>query len=319
MEIDHRRNERVLGTSLAGAGALAGRFGFLGAVGAAGAAAGGLLGPVGAVVGGLAGIGAGAFLELRDKYFQGVSVAGHRLPLGRMLGGALGGAVGTLVGKALDKLPGGIKLGSERLEEETRGYSFGKLLKNLNNVEHTSNPTMNERGSTGEILGLLKPGDVLMTNNDVWMDFEIPLKLTGHRGDWTHTALYVGDGNVVESLGSRGVIKRTAEVLVGENHHVKILRPEYSQESLRRTIDVAEAHIGDPYDNKFSLKTDDALYCIEHTQKALKAGNPAISLEPSSILGWKVVSPQTFNTSKDFEVVYDTGSSFARNYLSKFS
>ncbi len=319
VELTESRNERVLGTVGAGGGALVGRLGFVSASAAAGAVAGGLLGPVGAVLGGVVGAAGGAFVEFRDKYFQGSKVGDRHLPLGRMAGGLVGGVAGSLAGKALDKLPGDVKLGSDSFDKLTEGFSLKKLVGNLSNVKHTSNKTMDEKGATAEIVEKLKPGDVVMTNNDLYMDFEIPLKLAGHKGDWTHTALYVGDGKVVESLGSRGVVKRDVEDLVGTNHHVKVLRPDYPEGGLPKTIAEAESHIGKPYDNKFSLKSDDAFYCIEHTQKSVKVGIPEVDLEPSSILGLKVVSPETFNTSKDLETVYDTGSKFSDIYFSKFS
>lgn len=321
---ESNRNERVLGTTLAGAGAIVGRFGTVVGAAMGGAAVGSVLGPVGSVAGGILGVAAGAAVEFRDKYFKGIEIAGKRWPIGRMVGGFVGGVTGAVIGKVLDRLPfGKPKLGSDSFNHTARDFSVKKLVSNLSNVKHTSHQTMDEAGKTDEILELLKPGDVVMTNNDSWMDFEIPLKLVAVGGDWTHTALYAGEGKTIEALGSRGVVERPARELVGENHHVRVLRPEYPEGGVEKAITEAASHVGKPYDLGFSLDSDDKMYCIEHTAKALEAGNPDIDLETHRLIagkaGWEFVSPKVFNRSGDFEVVYDTGSKFSQNYMSKFA
>ena len=325
---DSKRNEKVLGTIGAGVGAITGRLGLLAGSVAAGATAGGaLLGPLGAVVGGAVGLGAGAFVEFRDKAFKGIEIAGRRMPLGRIVGGLVGGVVGSTLGKVLDKIPfKKPKLGSTDLHQESQGFSLKKLVKNVGNVNHTSLPTMNEAGKTQEVIDILKPGDIILTNNDLWMDFEIPMKLTGSRGDWTHTAVYDGKGKSIEALASKGVVERPVEELVGENHHVRVMRPKYPEGGADKAIDYARSKVGMPYDFKFS-DSEDAFYCIELSQKALAGAAPDLPLQSNKLfwnkVGPRVVTPETFNRaaaqSENLEVVYDTGSNFNRNYLAKFS
>lgn len=325
---DPNRNEKVLGTMGAGIGAISGRLGVLAASSGLGAMAGGaVLGPVGSLVGGVLGLGAGAFVEFHDKAFKGIKIAGRHLPVGRMIGGVVGGVVGATVGKVLDKIPFlKPKLGSSELHRESQGFSLKKLFKNVGNVNHTSLPTMNELGKTQEVVDLLKPGDIILTNNDLWMDFEIPLKLTGSRGDWTHTAVYDGKGKSIEALASQGVVERPVEKLIGENHHIRIMRPKYPEGGAKTAIDYARSKVGIAYDFKFS-DTDDAFYCIELSQKALAEAVPDLPLKSNKLFwnkfGPKVVTPETFNRaakeSDGLEVVYDTGSNFNRNYLAKFS
>ena len=320
------RNQRVLGNIAAGVGALAGRLGLVLGSAAAGATAGTVLGPVGAVVGGIVGLGSGAFVEFRDQTFKGLEIKGKRFPIGRMVGGMVGGTLGAAVGKVLDKLPfAKPKLGSEALNQEPKDFTLRKLAKNVGNVCHTSMPTMNEMGKTQEIVEVLRPGDILVTNNDLWMDFEIPLKLTGSKGDWTHTAIYDGEGTSIESLAKRGVTERPIETLIGENHHVRVLRPNYPEGGEQKAIDFARAQIGKPYDMKFALD-DEKFYCIELTHRALEEGAPNTGLRPHKLLwnklGPDVVTPKSFNQAIDgdqLEMVYDTGSNFTRNYLAKFS
>lgn len=323
-----KRNEKVLGTIGAGVGAITGRLGLLAGTATAGAMAGGaVLGPIGAVAGGVVGLGAGAFVEFRDKAFKGIKLFGRHLPMGRIVGGLVGGIIGSTVGKVLDKIPfKKPKLGSAAFHDESQGFSLKKLFKNVGDVNHTSRPTMNEAGKTQEIVDTLKPGDIIVTNSDLWMDFEIPMKLTGARGDWTHTAVYDGNGKSIEALASRGVVERPVEELIGENHHVRVMRPKYPEGGAENAIEYARSKVGMPYDFKFS-DSEEAFYCIELSQKALAKAAPQIPLESNKLFwnkfGPRVVTPETFNKaaakSEDLEIVYDTGSNFNRNYLAKFS
>jgi hypothetical protein len=325
---ESNRNEKVLGTIGAGVGAITGRLGLLAASSTLGAMAGSaVLGPLGAIVGGAIGLGAGAFVEFRDKAFKGIEIAGRRVPLGRMVGGMVGGVIGSTVGRVLDKIPfKKPKLGSHGLHQESQGFSLKKLVKNVGNVNHTSLPTMDEAGKTQEIVDILKPGDILLTNSDLWMDFEIPLKLVGSRGDWTHTAVYDGHGKSIEALASKGVVERPVEELVGGNHHVRVMRPKYSEGGADKAIEYARSKVGMPYDFKFS-DTDDSFYCIELSQKALAHAVPELPLQSNKLFwnkfGPRVVTPETFNKaaaqSENLDIVYDTGSNFNRNYLAKFS
>jgi len=154
----------------------------------------------------------------------------------------------------------------------------------------------------------------------LYMDFEIPERVLGARGDWTHSALYVGNGMVVESLGSRGVIERDLMRLIRTNHHAMILRPRYrSTAEVDAAITEARQHLGKAYDSRFSLGSDERMYCIEHTYKSVTRGAPNLSMAPHSLLGFKFVTPMTFLKSPDTDIIYSTGSGFFRNYVGSVS
>jgi uncharacterized protein YycO len=304
---------KAFGTIGAGALALIGRCTLLPGAGLSlGIAAGSLLGPVGAVVGGLAGLAAGAYVEMRGK-FQGI------VPVGRIVGGTIGGAVGETLGAAAEKLRLPIHL-PDALVKETKGYSFGKLLSRVGDVAYTSHKLIS-REEADKIIALLKPGDILLTNHDVYMDFEIPERLLlGAKGGWTHGAVYMGDGKTMESLvRTKGVITRDVRTLIEEDHHVMVLRPKYRDPGdAQKVVEAARKFADAKYDFKFSLESDDKLYCTELVYKAVKNGAPYVNVEPWSILGKKIVPPDSFFQSKDFDVIYNTGSNFWLNYLSKF-
>lgn len=303
--------QKAYGTVGAGMGSLVGRLTVLPVGGAlAGSKLGSLLGPWGAIAGGILGAAGGLYVELHGK-FKGI------FPAGRIIGGLLGAITGSLAGAVIDRLPAKPPV-SEGLIRETKGFSLKKLFSRLKDPMYTSHELLSQK-TLDDIKNVAKEGDVLVTNNEKLLDFEIPLFLMAAEGNWTHTALYAGDGRVVESLGSKGVIERSLDELIGTNHHAMVLRPAYSQsDGPRKAVEKARQFVGKPYDNKFSLKSDDALYCIEHTYKSVKAGEPGIRLEPKKILGIPVVTPKVFVSSPDMKELYSTGSRFFYNYLSKF-
>lgn len=298
------------GTIGAGIGAFIGRTTIAPTIGlTAGAAIGSAFGPLGVTAGGVVGVAAGLYFEFKGK-FQGI------FPIGRLVGGLVGGAVGMALGKTAQLLH--VPAPTQRMADEMKGFTLGSLPGKLLNPTYTSHPVMTP-ADTKHFQGLLQTGDVIVSNNDVYMDFEIPERILGVGGDWTHSVTYAGNGRVIEALGARGVIERDLGELVESNHHLMILRPRYkSPAEAQAVVDEARRHIGNRYDGRFSLKTDERMYCIEHTYKSVSRGAPHIQMKPHSLLGLKFVSPETFTKSPDMDLVYSTGSSFRYNYLSKF-
>jgi len=72
------------------------------------------------------------------------------------------------------------------------------------------------------------------------------------------------------------------------------------------------------YDFSFKLGTDDKLYCQEHAYKAMQKGSPEIKIEPSKFLGMEFLTADDFIDSPHVREVYNTGSNFWINFLSKF-
>lgn len=303
-------SSKALGTVLAGFGALAGRLAVPTLATSFGAGLGSTLGPAGTLVGGAAGLAVGLLTEFRNRKFEGV------VPLGRVVGGMAGGFVGVTLGTVLDKL--NIDITSDRLRQETKGFSYGKLFKRLSDVSYTSHPTLSPQQIDG-FKAKLQPGDIVITNHDKWLDLEIPEALLGIGGGWSHTALYVGDGQVVEALWGDGVLKRPVDELLAENHHARILRPAYQPGQAEKAAAEANRHVGKGYDATFNLADDSAFGCVELVHTTISRAAPQIELKPHKLLGKTFLSHKVFNSSPDMEVIEDTGSSFFYNYLSKFS
>lgn len=294
------------------------------AMGAIGAATGALLGrlavptittiigaQIGGFVGGAIGLGVGLFTEFRNKQYTGL------LPVGRFVGGMAGGLAGAAVGAAMDRLK--FDPTTERLRQETAGFSLEKLVGRLADVSYTSHKTFTPE-RIDDFKRKLEPGDVIVTNHDKFLDIEVPEMILGVGGAWTHTAVYVGQGDCVEALWGQGVIQRPVDEVLGGNHHARILRPDYlTSKDAQAAADEARKHVGAGYDARFDLGSDEGFGCVELAYKAVHRAAPYIELKPHRLFGKEFLSHKVFNRSPDMTVMEDTGSSMFYNYLSKFT
>lgn len=303
--------QRALGAIGAGTGALLGRLAVPTATTMVGAHLGSHMGGWGGVLGGALGLGVGLFMEFRNRQYTGV------IPVGRFVGGMVGGIAGASIGAAMDKL--GIDPTTERLRQETAGFSLDKLTGRLLDVSYTSHKTFTPE-RIADFKSKLEPGDIIVTNHDKFLDIEIPEMLLGVGGAWTHTAVYVGHGDVVEALWGSGVGRRPVDEVLGENHHARILRPAYhNPQDAQAAADEAIKHVGAGYDAKFDLASDEGFGCVELAYKAVHRAAPYIELKPHHLFGKEYLSHKVFNRSPDMTVIEDTGSSMFYNYLSKFT
>lgn len=308
---------RVGGSIGAMAGALTARpLLVLGAGLALGTLGSALLGLPGALALGAAGLYGGFKLESATK-------------VGRLVGGMIGGVAGSVAGRighAFGFRP------SQELATECKGFSVGSLPKKLLNPHYTSHPKLSaEIAKDGAAHA--QPGDIIITNDDGDFKFEIAQKLMGLvakgpgvAADWTHFYTVGRDKTVVDILlGAGGPTKFPVEHAFTDNTKAKILRPQYtSPEAREKTLDWVNSQFGKvDYDTKFSLKSDDRLYCQEYGWKAFRHGDPSLAMEPSSIgIGkhkWEFLTADNFDHSPHFKEVWSTGSNFWINWLSHFN
>lgn len=292
----------AIGTAV---GAVLGRIAVGVAGGIAGAVAGSTAGPLGTVIGTIAGLGVGSLYEYRSK-------------MGRFGGGMLGGAVGIAASKAATLIPGYTP--SKALTEETKGFSYKSLFKKLLSPNYTSHKKISSEEAQ-EVIKNLKPGDLIITNNDEDYKFELAQKLMGKTGAWTHIGMVSDKNTVLEVLISTdGPTESDPESLFTSNHHVAILRPDYKNpDSVKGSIKKAREYFGKAeYDFDFRLGTEDKLYCQEYIYKALQDGAPEVNVKPSRFMGLDYLSADDFLESPDVKQTWSTGSNFWMNLLSKF-
>ena len=295
----------VFGTIGTAVGAVAGRIVMGVGGGIAGAVAGSAAGPLGTVIGAVAGLGFGSLYEYKSK-------------VGRFAGGMAGGAAGIALGRAAALVPGFKP--SKALTEETKGFSFKSLFKKLLNPNYTSHKKITSEEAQ-KVMKDLKPGDLIITNNDEDYKFELGQKIMGKTGAWTHIGIVSEKNTVLEVLISTdGPTESNPENLFTKNHHVVILRPDYKNpDSVKKTLKKAREYFGKAdYDFDFRLGTDDSLYCQEYIYKAMQDGAPEINVKTSKFMGLEYLSADDFIDSPDVKKTWSTGSNFWMNLLSKF-
>ncbi len=106
-----------------------------------------------------------------------------------------------------------------------------------------------------ELLGLLKPGDVLVTRKEHSLtNYFLP-------GYWPHAALYIGNGQVIEALAD-GVRKRPVDSPFAADA-IAAIRPLLGTGQIEDALQRAHTHLGKPYDFDFDFTRADRMVCTE--------------------------------------------------------
>ena len=107
----------------------------------------------------------------------------------------------------------------------------------------------------GELLGLLQPGDILVTRKDHSLtNYFLP-------GYWPHAALYIGGGEVIEALAD-GVRLRSIDSPFGVDA-IAAIRPSLDAAQVDEALQRAHTHLGKPYDFDFDFTRADRMVCTE--------------------------------------------------------
>ncbi|NDD28295.1 MAG: hypothetical protein EB084_08545 [Proteobacteria bacterium] len=168
----------------------------------------------------------------------------------------------------------------------------------------------------------LVPGDVVMVAENCYPALQdVTHTLLGV--DYTHVLMYAGDGVCYESnvrgLGGEGCTRFSLEQLVGRPILFEAVRPPYaSADDVTAALAYCEDRVGAPYDYRFDLRSDQAVYCTELVANALRAGPNPLDVPHVTRLGREGVSIDAFARMKGATVVHSDGSRYARNVLSRF-
>ena len=289
--IENSRKLTTIGTAV---GAVTGKVMLPVAAGLMGASAGGAVGgSIGTTVGALSGFLLGKIIEKKTN-------------TGRILGGIAGGFIGNT---------------GARIKGKKEDLDISSLASKLSNTFYTSQKNFT-REEVKELKKLTQPGDILLLSSgrERSTNAQLLQEFSGQKGDWGHIAMVTDKLTVLDS-NPDGILERPWERFLPKFSRLMILRPSYKDKSsLNKTIKEAR-RLKDTarYDFKYSLQTDDELYCVEYIYKALQKGSPEIDIKEYKALGViPAVGTNSFAKSPSMEVVYSTGSNIWDNILSKF-
>lgn len=183
-------------------------------------------------------------------------------------------------------------------------------------------------------LDLIRPGDILVTSQRGFRPLSLPIRFANFclRGYvdriWTHAAVYVGNGEVVEAFPTGIVARSVEDAYFKNNYEYLILRRKTAAGNVdySKTIDFCRAKVGYKYDNKAltyfalmnivpptlrwiidnpivdkALNTKDAFFCSELAGTVLLEANEYCFDRPP-----QQVMPVDFKNDYCFEVIRDT-------------
>lgn len=247
---------------------------------------GSVLGPVGAILGGATGL----------------------------VGGLLSVAFGGIDGKRRGQIFRPLKNAAARLGART-GAAFSKPLQGLfpkavkeYQLGPLARPFEVSKADIEEFKSKLKPGDVLLTLNNVNSMFHWLVQLKTSELDHTHAAFYIGDGQVVEAAESTGKVgyRDVSEVLESKSHIVAI-RPHYAEGEAEQAVRQARTYVGRRYDWLAQLD-DKRLGCVEVPYHALGKAAPGHDVPITNLWGVKkFIFPTDYLHTKNSTVVAESG------------
>ena len=151
-----------------------------------------------------------------------------------------------------------------------------------------------------ELLGLIKPGDVLIRGYDSYLSS----KLIGH---WSHVGLVTESNKVVHAIGA-GVTKEHI-INFFRCDRIIVVRPKLTQNQVNGVIAKAELSVGTKYDFSFDFENDDEFsctelvyYCFKEEKEVLKMSKEEVSLF-MGLIKKTVIRPEAFEEYKGFEMM----------------
>lgn len=193
------------------------------------------------------------------------------------------------------------------------------LLLALNIPVMSSTPPVSEERRQ-KILDSLKPGDIILETNNNYPMFQIAEKIIGN-SDFTHSAIYEGNGQMIEANTSHedgtGVARVDVAGYLEGRMSVQIIRPPYkTEEDIKAALAYADSQIGKDYDSSFDYQNSDKQFCSELVAKSLEAMPNKIYTPTIKTFGRELALPDAFKEIEGAEVVYNEGSNFWKNQLS---
>jgi len=166
------------------------------------------------------------------------------------------------------------------------------------------------------LVNTLEPGDVLLISGDNYPHWKFLEKATLN-SDFTHAAIYEGDGQFIEATYPK-VIRTDLRKELDRKLNFEVIRPPYaSKDDVKAALDYSRAQLGKPYETELDFETDKELGCSELVQRALKAMPHPIEVDTRNVFGKKIVAPDAFRDIDGAQTIFSNRKSFVSMLLSK--
>jgi len=177
-----------------------------------------------------------------------------------------------------------------------------KVIEEFNKPGHADQVAPVSAEELKYLMARMQPGDVILCGND---------------GSFVHSALYLGNGEIVHALATQpdrpndfyGVVK---ESLIGytqrsDRDTFVVLRPKNVRSSdVQQAAQFALAQRGKTYDTLFLMHAGDRFYCTELVWQALQRMSNKPRVFPHKVqFGWEMVTVEDFMDSPDFQTVWE--------------
>ncbi len=152
------------------------------------------------------------------------------------------------------------------------------------------------------LMARMEPGDIILCGND---------------GSFVHSAIYIGQGEIVHALATQpdlhddfyGVVKESliAYTQRSARDTFVVLRPKNASASdVKKAAEFALAQRGKTYDTLFLMHAGDRFYCTELVWQALQRMSNKPRVFPHKVqFGWEMVTVEDFMDSPDFQTVWE--------------
>lgn len=202
---------------------------------------------------------------------------------------------------------------SALLADDTPGLGKRMLIRVMNEPMPAASRTLSPE-KKDRIKSMLRPGDILLETNNFYPGWQIAERVA-FGSSWTHSAMYVGDGHVIDS----GTKDYVAELDVDDflsAFHIAVLRPRYqSAADADGAVKYCRQMLGRPYDYDFDQSNDNELYCAELIYNALQHQTTKMDIPMLKLRGKDVVAPNAFLQSPQIDLLWTSNSRFWRNML----
>lgn len=192
-----------------------------------------------------------------------------------------------------------------RWQRHFRKRMWKTLLRCLDvSVPFLAGPTLTT-AQQEKIKSLLEPGDILLETNARYPGWQLAALLT-LGSNWMHSAIYIGNGQVID-VGTEPYVSKIPLDVFLKTTHIAIYRPSYLTTEDRQTaIRFVTGKIGAPFNVTFDTADKHSFYCTQLISSALLAMPNPIPLPKVKMLWKEVVGPKSITNSDNIKLIWTT-------------